>query len=92
MHGISCRDNSSFHTSSENGVSSQQTFDGYRSSMEQSTVNSRMQNALKVTVIASFDPRGVGADFLKSRQRRFRQSNFESYQDRKFVNIKIKNI
>ena len=64
MHGISCRDNSSFHASSENGVSSQQTFDGYRSSMEQSTVNSRMQIALKVTGIASFDPRGVGADFL----------------------------
>ena len=61
----------------------------YQSNMEQSTVSSRMQIALKVTGIASFDPRGVGADFLKSRQRRFRQSNFESYQERKFVNIKI---
>ena len=61
----------------------------YRSNMEQSTVNSRMQIVLKVAGIASFDPRGEGADFLKSRQRRFRQSNFESYQDRKLVNIKI---
>ena len=89
MHGISCRDNSSFHASSENGDSSQQTFDGLSIQYELSTVNSRMQIALKVTGIASFDPRGVGADFLKSRQRRFRQSNFESFQQRKSVNIKV---
>ena len=90
MHGISCRDNSSFHASSEKVSVHNKHLTVYRSNMEQSTVNSRMQIALKVTGIASFDPRGVGADFLKSRQRRFRQSNFESYQERKFVKIKIK--
>jgi len=54
-------------------------------SMLPETVNHHLQIALNATGTAQFDPRPAVAEFLKYKDRRYREPNTELYARREFI-------
>lgn len=56
----------------------------HRSSTSDTTLNSRMSIALNGIGTAYYDPRPAVAEFLKKKERRYREPDLETYSHRNF--------
>lgn len=57
----------------------------HRSSTSDTTLNSRMSIALNGIGTAYYDPRPAVAEFLKKKERRYKEPDLETYSHRDFV-------
>lgn len=56
-----------------------------RISLNEDTMNDRLLISLNGVGTANFDPRPAVSEFLRKKERRFREPTFEIYQTRDFV-------
>ena len=62
-----------------------------RISLNENTINDSLLISLNGTGTAHFDPRPAVAEFLKKKERRFREPDFETYKNRDFVSTFFRN-